>query len=222
MTGEEALRVLREGGSLQGADLRTAYFVEASLLGVNFRRANLERANFYRANLQGTNFRGANLERANFYGANLQGADLRWTKLRRAILEEADLQGAILEGAILEEADLQGANLHGADLHGADLHRAHLRGALLEGAIIAPEASPLEPKTQWERLLEGDPPATEDTRKQCLICEAAEPTTDNLLCAACLTSADQSLPHDAARTYLTVAQWAIQRYRWGLQQKAKK
>ena len=217
MTGEEALRILREGGSLQGADLRTAYFVEASLQEVNFRGANLERANFYRANLRGANLRGANLERANFYGADLQGADLRWTKLRRAILEEADLQGALLEGAILEEADFQGANLHGADLH-----RAHLRGALLEGAIIAPEASPLEPKTQWERLLEGDPPATEDTRKQCLICEAAEPTTDDLLCAACLTSADQSLPHDAAPTYLTVAQWAIQRYRWGLQQKAKK
>jgi len=56
--------LVRQGKSLNGANLD----------GANLNRANLDGANLYRANLDGANLYRANLNGANLYGANLNGA----------------------------------------------------------------------------------------------------------------------------------------------------
>lgn len=77
---------VKEGGSLEGANLR-----KANLQGAVLWEANLQEANLWEANLQGAVLLGANLQEANLWKANLQEADL--------------------SGANLQEANLRGANL---------------------------------------------------------------------------------------------------------------
>jgi hypothetical protein len=74
----------------EGADLRRAVLVSASLAG---------------ANLKGADLAGANLRRANLTGANLRKVDLRGADLQRAYIQGADLAGADLAGTDLRGTD---------------------------------------------------------------------------------------------------------------------
>jgi hypothetical protein len=101
-------------GLEKGANLHSAYLIDADLSGANLCGANLHSAYLIDADLSGTDLRGANLIDANLSNANLSNADLRG----------ADLCGADLCGADLRGADLRGANLSNADLRGADFKNA--------------------------------------------------------------------------------------------------
>jgi hypothetical protein len=89
------------------------------------------------ANLNGTDLRWAELEGADLRDADLGDADLRWAKLqdadlRCAQLDRAELDYADLSSAKLERADLQDARIVGANLWQTDLRNVNLREAILE------------------------------------------------------------------------------------------
>ncbi len=138
------------------ADLREAYFVEATLLNTdlshtNLSKANLSRANMFKVSLYGADLReavldeafvtyadlrGANLTRANLCGSTLCKSNLSRTELDE---EPTNLAGANLSRADLTEANLAGANLENAYLTDSNLTGANLHGADLERAIVTPE-----------------------------------------------------------------------------------
>ena len=86
------------------------------------------------ADLSGSKLMKVDLKKLNLRGSCLQSADLRYADLTRTILENANLKEADLTGAILEGADLSGANLEYAKLDNADLVRANLSKACLKKA----------------------------------------------------------------------------------------
>jgi pentapeptide repeat protein len=86
----------RNGVSLAGVQLDSAWLVGIALPG-----ARLDHASLRGAILTGANLQGANLEAADVTGADLRGADLR---------------GAFLKGVALAEAQLGTADLRNADL----------------------------------------------------------------------------------------------------------
>ena len=65
---------VREGISLERADLRWANLRGADLGFANFREADFRKANFEWADLRFANFEGANLYEADFEGANFEGS----------------------------------------------------------------------------------------------------------------------------------------------------
>lgn len=115
MDKDDVLKILADGGSLQGAQL--AY---ADLRGIDLSNVDMRGTDLRGANLQGANLAGACLE-----GACLIRADLRSADLMRAYLMSADLRKANLEKANLEEAFLARADLSGANLRDVDLSSAH-------------------------------------------------------------------------------------------------
>ncbi len=94
---------------------------------------SLESANLFNANLQETNLNRANLQKANLIRANLQKADLWNAKLQEADLSKANLQEAHLWYAKLQKADLWNAKLQEADLEEAELNGTFLARVQLDG-----------------------------------------------------------------------------------------
>ena len=88
------------------------------------------------ADLSGSKLIGVHLPKLSFKGASLQGADLRYANLAGSILEEVNLKGADLTGAKLTGVVLSGANLEGARLNNANLVRADLSGACFKDATL--------------------------------------------------------------------------------------
>lgn len=119
MTREELEQKVKDGESLQGADLSCVNLAGVNLAGVNLRYADM---------------RGASLR-----GANLAGADMYRTTLRYADLAYADLSGVPLDGSDLRYADMRGANLRGADLRRTNLSDANIEGSKLPDYQICPE-----------------------------------------------------------------------------------
>jgi hypothetical protein len=114
----EALEELnRDGVSLIGVNLASAF-----LMGVRLPKAKLARANFDGADARNAEMSGANIRDAGLRGANFRGARL---------------EGVSFAGSMLNDADLTGANLQKADLTGASLENADLRHADLQGATWA-------------------------------------------------------------------------------------
>jgi Pentapeptide repeats (8 copies) len=110
----EALEELnRDGVSLVGVNLSSAF-----LMGVRLPKAKLARANF---------------DAADARNAELVGANVTDASLRSANLREAKLEGTSFERSVLDGADLNGADLRGADLNGASFENVDLRGAELAG-----------------------------------------------------------------------------------------
>jgi hypothetical protein len=110
----EALEELnRDGVSLVGVNLASAF-----LMGVRLPKAKLARANFD----------GADARNAAMPGANVRDASLRSANFRGARLE-----GASFAGSVLNEADFVGAELKNADFTGANLENTDLRNAEMEG-----------------------------------------------------------------------------------------
>jgi hypothetical protein len=110
----EALEELnRDGVSLVGVNLASAF-----LMGVRLPKARLARANFD----------GADVRNAEMAGASVRDASLRSANFRGARLE-----GVSFAGSVLNEADLVGADLKKADLTGANLENADLRNTEMEG-----------------------------------------------------------------------------------------
>ncbi|MCI0624184.1 MAG: pentapeptide repeat-containing protein [Acidobacteria bacterium] len=153
---EAILERIKNGESLERAELRDLDLNQATLENVRLSRSDLEGANFEGANLrhadlscaslreaymagadlERANLQKANLESCNLDGANLQFADLRHANLGEATFERANLKGARLSYAQIDFADLGGALLTGAQLDGACLHQAYLGGADLTNADL--------------------------------------------------------------------------------------
>jgi hypothetical protein len=111
----EALEELnRDGVSLVGVNLASAF-----LMGVRLPKAKLARANFEAADARIADLTGANVSDASLRGANFRGARL---------------EGASFVGSVLNDADFTGAELKNADLTGASLENADLRDADWQGA----------------------------------------------------------------------------------------
>ena len=115
------LEKIKDGQSLERADLRDHELSHLTLENVKLSRSDLE----------GTNFEGANLRQADLSCANLREAYMAGVDLERANLQNANLEGANLEGA-----NLQFADLHHANLGWATLERANLKGARLSHSQI--------------------------------------------------------------------------------------
>jgi len=86
------------------ADLRQMKFVQANLVGVDFREAICSDAVFRCADLRGAKFCNANLKFAVFAGANLEGTDFSGADLTFANFTGANLQDARFTGATLLKA----------------------------------------------------------------------------------------------------------------------
>ena len=112
--------------SLHGANLESATFILADLLGTVLNEARLAGASFFGAFLFGTRLKSARLNGANLLGASLMGADL----------SSADLSGAHLMGANFHEANLQNAVFKGANLTAASLVGSHVQGAVFEDCNV--------------------------------------------------------------------------------------
>ena len=125
-TVEEAVR---QGISLEFADLSGADLIYADL---------------YRANLKYADLSGANLINALLRGADLEGANLKNADLRNAHLAFADLRGANLINAILRGADLKHTNINGANFEGANLFNADLYKAIGIPEDLIPLACPID------------------------------------------------------------------------------
>ena len=117
---------VKEGVSLEGADLYVA-----ELDGANLRGADLTNADLSGANLRYANLTGADLREASLKG---DGLDL-WN----ATLAHADLRRADLSGSYLANADFLGARCDGANLSGVrapDLAGEIIKGQREEIAVV--------------------------------------------------------------------------------------
>lgn len=133
-TRKDIREFLRQGDSLEEADLRKGQLMGANLPKQNLRGADLQGANLQYANLAGVMLEGANLQNANLTGSYLSGANLSKANLEGATLTNTDFVRAILQGASFKRAtllyaSLRAANITDADFTGADLQQANLRGA---------------------------------------------------------------------------------------------
>lgn len=100
--------LVKNGVSLDSADLGNTYLAGANLKGASMRSANLGGANLSGANLQGANLSGANLEGAKFYGSHLGGVVFDQARLSSARLAFAKVDIAIILAKSLKNADLTG------------------------------------------------------------------------------------------------------------------
>jgi uncharacterized protein YjbI with pentapeptide repeats len=123
--------------NLSNANLKDAYFVDASLAGAQLNNANLAGAVFIGANLTGASLSNSNLNDANFANANLTKASLTLVNLTGATLTLVNLTGANLTGANLTDANLTGATLTGANLALVNLSGANLSSSNLSDATLA-------------------------------------------------------------------------------------
>lgn len=115
----ELARMVREGSSLEGTDLR-----HARLRGSDLRDRSLADADLSRGDL-----RGATLTRADLSNAVLDFADLA----------DCDLRDALLVGASLVETSLWKADLRGADLSGVrNIVMANLKRARYDSSTTWP------------------------------------------------------------------------------------
>jgi len=131
-----------KGTKLQKANLMRGKLQEANLWGSDLQEAdlsyaNLQKADLSYANLQKAKLSGANLQETDLRGANLQKANLCTAYLQKAYLWAANLQEADLSYANLQKADLDHANLQEANLSGTNLQEANLYGAELQGATLS-------------------------------------------------------------------------------------
>jgi BTB/POZ domain-containing protein KCTD9 len=118
----EALQDLnKDGVSLAGLDVSSAY-----LQSINLQNAQLYKANFNKTNLDSADLRNADLRNADLRGADLLGADLRGINLYSADLEEANFRKTYLAGADLTDANLHSADLSDTYLYGASLYDANI------------------------------------------------------------------------------------------------
>lgn len=109
-------KVIDEGTSLEGVNLRNGSFLKANIRGFNLKGADLENADF----------RGATLEGANISDANLKNTNFKETTLANVKLNGVDAFRTDFSGSDLKRADLGNALLDSADMQGADLTRAYL------------------------------------------------------------------------------------------------
>lgn len=126
--------------NLQGANLRRANLQKANLNYTNLHKANLwevnlREANLFLVNLQKATLNDADLQKANLLLANLQGANLHYADLQETLLFGASLQEALLLDTNLQEANLSSVNLREACLSNAKLRGASLHGVLLDGTL---------------------------------------------------------------------------------------
>ena len=125
-SADTILEKIKDGQSLERADLRDLVLSHVTLENVRLCRSDLE----------GTNFEGANLSQADLSCANLREAYMAGADLEKANLQNANLDGANLDGANLQFADLRHANLRGATLERANLKGARLSYAQIEFANL--------------------------------------------------------------------------------------
>jgi hypothetical protein len=139
----------RDGVSLIGVNLASAF-----LMGVRLPKAKLARANFDSvdardADLEGAMVTDASLRSANFRGANLKGASFAGSTLDDADLSGADLRKTDLSGTSFEKADLRNVDLRDANwtslqsVKGTNVlgvnNPAFVAWALAHGAVAKPE-----------------------------------------------------------------------------------
>lgn len=82
---------VKNGVSLQEADLGGADLHGLALEGADFSYADLTQANFQRSNLRGSNLRGARLHLADFRGSDISESDFREAWLRDVDVTDADV-----------------------------------------------------------------------------------------------------------------------------------
>jgi uncharacterized protein YjbI with pentapeptide repeats len=128
---------------LAGADLRGTSFDHASLAGADLRGAKMDTntflgsANLSGANLSGVAFAGANLAFTDLRGANLTGATFNGVKsFNSANLAGETLANLVFRGVSFVGADLSGCNLTGADLSRGFLSLANLQNVIWTGANL--------------------------------------------------------------------------------------
>lgn len=88
----------------QGKSLDKAELLQVNLKGAKLLRANFKEANLMLATLQDAELFAANLQNADLFGANLSKTDLRYAELQKAQLGEAELEGAFLGDVVLDGA----------------------------------------------------------------------------------------------------------------------
>lgn len=141
--------VSKFGTRFTNADLTNAFFNEAEIRGVDFKKAILIRTDFLKVNgldlarISGTILLNSsvrnlltahivsshnNFARCNLQGAKLAGANLQYANFEKADLSESDLRNTDLREANLIEANLSSSHLQGANLQGANLTRLQAVG----------------------------------------------------------------------------------------------
>jgi hypothetical protein len=126
----EALEELnRDGVSLVGVNLASAFLMGLHLPKGKLARANFDGADARNAEMPGANVADASLRSANLRGAKLQGASFADSVLDGVDFADADLRGADLTGVSLENADLRGTELNGVKWTGIkSVKGANVRG----------------------------------------------------------------------------------------------
>ena len=81
------------------------------------------------ANMQGANMRYANMQGANIRGADMQGANIRSASMLGADMQGANMRGADMRSADMRNADMRYANMQGANMRNADFWYANMRSA---------------------------------------------------------------------------------------------
>lgn len=129
---------LKNGETLEYADLGAISLVGANLSKISFKGANLEGADLRKAKLQDADFSEANLKNAKLDMAVLSGADLSNACLKDSTLTHAFMRSVVVSGTDFTGADLRHSHLNGAigctsaKFDGADLRGAHLEHTCLD------------------------------------------------------------------------------------------
>jgi Pentapeptide repeats (8 copies) len=132
----EALEELnRDGVSLVGVNLASAF-----LMGVRLPKARLARSNFDGADARNAELTGAVARDASFRSANFRGAQLEGVSFAGSVLNDVDFTGANMKNADLTNTNLENADLHEADLQGVKWGPLRsVKGANVSGVKNAPE-----------------------------------------------------------------------------------
>ena len=139
-TTEDIYQFLKNGETLEYADLRESQLIGIDLAGISLRGADLQYTDLRHANLERTILEDANLQGANLSGASLKGAHLSGANLDNARLDNASLLRTTLcrvscRNASFSHGSLRLVDITESDFTGANFHGANLRGA--KGALTA-------------------------------------------------------------------------------------
>lgn len=143
---ETVASAIKDGVSLEHADLKNSDLTGSKLDGISFAGADLSECDIPLCSFVGANFKGADLSSArawktDFKGADMEGARLHETDLNESILDRANLKNASfskanLWGASIRHAVIAGASMEGANIYTTKFDHTDLGTVSFRGAVV--------------------------------------------------------------------------------------
>lgn len=140
------ISAIKEGATLDGADLRSLKlnninFGGVSLVGADFRRCDIRDCSFVGADLSGARFDGSCAGRSefshmHFLMTSFKSADLEKASFRNVHIGSTDFSKANLWGAVFHKVSVKNVNMAGANIFATKFGDTDLTAVDFSGAVV--------------------------------------------------------------------------------------